>query len=446
MRTGSIAAHVLAAGVLGLALVARRGVGRGETSRKYGGTLEVGTVYATLSALSWDLADWNWKQNHDTGQFYEQLFAADLSKIEAQRRQASVLRRRLAALRRHPRRAGGKLGVEGEPAAHRDQAAQGHHVPGEAGRDGGARADRRRRRLQLQPPGQQPEEDRRPTSTTSTRSRRPTSTRSCSHFKEFNAEWDYRFGWGYYSGIMPKEVADAGAGNWKNVNGTGPFMLTDFVQGNSNTYAKNPIYWDKEKIDGGEYKLPVRRQARLPHHQGRGDLRHRAAHRQARHAGDHPLAERRAAEEERAAAASGRSGSTCRARSWRCASTPSRSTTSACAARSTWRSTSRRSSRAYYNGNAELFAYPQHPDYNGYFEPLEAMPDSVKELFDLQPGQGQEAAGRGRLSQRLHLQGAGLLLQSRPHGSAAAGRRLSGEGRRQDRDPAHGVRARSSRP
>ncbi|HBD38445.1 MAG TPA: ABC transporter substrate-binding protein, partial [Cupriavidus sp.] len=30
-------------------------------------------------------------------------------------------------------------------------------------------------------------------------------------FKEFNAEWDYRFGWGYYSGIMPKEVATAGA-------------------------------------------------------------------------------------------------------------------------------------------------------------------------------------------------------------------------------------------
>jgi peptide/nickel transport system substrate-binding protein len=26
---------------------------------------------------------------------------------------------------------------------------------------------------------------------------------------------------------------------------------------------------------------------------------------------------------------------------------------------------------SYYNGNAELFAYPQHPDYLGYFEPLE---------------------------------------------------------------------------
>ena len=75
-------------------------------------------------------------------------------------------------------------------------------------------------------------------------------------FKEFNAEWDYRFGWGYYSGVMPKEVADAGAGNWKNANGTGPFMLSDHVQGNSNTYAKNPQYWDKEKIGGVEYKIP----------------------------------------------------------------------------------------------------------------------------------------------------------------------------------------------
>ena len=37
---------------------------------QYGGTLEVGTVYITLSALSWDPADFNWKHNHDTGQFY----------------------------------------------------------------------------------------------------------------------------------------------------------------------------------------------------------------------------------------------------------------------------------------------------------------------------------------------------------------------------------------
>ena len=41
--------------------------------------------------------------------------------------------------------------------------------------------------------------------------------------------------------------------------------------------------------------------------------------------------------------------------------------------------------KEYYGGNAELFAYPQHPDYLGYFEPLEAMPDSIKELFTYNP-------------------------------------------------------------
>src|SRR5215831_18821470 len=45
---------------------------------QYGGTIEVATMFATLSALSWDPHDWNWKLNHDTGQFYEQLIAGNL--------------------------------------------------------------------------------------------------------------------------------------------------------------------------------------------------------------------------------------------------------------------------------------------------------------------------------------------------------------------------------
>ena len=66
---------------LALTVALAGGATAGETEKpQYGGTLEIGTVYVTLSALSWDLADWNWKQNHDSGQFYEQLFAADLTK------------------------------------------------------------------------------------------------------------------------------------------------------------------------------------------------------------------------------------------------------------------------------------------------------------------------------------------------------------------------------
>src|SRR5688572_5844344 len=44
---------------------------------RYGGTLDVGTVHVTISALSWDPGDWPWKFNHDAGQVYETLLAAD---------------------------------------------------------------------------------------------------------------------------------------------------------------------------------------------------------------------------------------------------------------------------------------------------------------------------------------------------------------------------------
>ena len=67
----------LLAGVFGLALAT---TAEAAEEPRYGGGLEIGTVYITLSPLSWDPHDWNWKLNHDTGQFYEQLFAADLSK------------------------------------------------------------------------------------------------------------------------------------------------------------------------------------------------------------------------------------------------------------------------------------------------------------------------------------------------------------------------------
>jgi peptide/nickel transport system substrate-binding protein len=47
---------------------------------QYGGTLNIGMVYVTLSPLTWDPADWAWKFGQDTGLMYEQLFAADLNK------------------------------------------------------------------------------------------------------------------------------------------------------------------------------------------------------------------------------------------------------------------------------------------------------------------------------------------------------------------------------
>jgi peptide/nickel transport system substrate-binding protein len=44
--------------------------------------------------------------------------------------------------------------------------------------------------------------------------------------------------------VAPEAVKQFGdLGDWKNAIGTGPFMLTDFVQGSSLTYVKNPNYW-----------------------------------------------------------------------------------------------------------------------------------------------------------------------------------------------------------
>ena len=67
-----------------------------------------------------------------------------------------------------------------------------------------ARAGRRRRRVQPTTASTRARRRSPAISIMSTRSRPPTSTRSSSHFKNYNAEWDYRFGWGYYSGDHPE--------------------------------------------------------------------------------------------------------------------------------------------------------------------------------------------------------------------------------------------------
>jgi peptide/nickel transport system substrate-binding protein len=78
------------------------------------------------------------------------------------------------------------------------------------------------------------------------------------HMKEWCADWAYRMGWGYYDAVQApeQEKAPGGAAKWQNACGTGPYMLTDYKEGHSQTYTKNPKYWDSELIEGKKYKLP----------------------------------------------------------------------------------------------------------------------------------------------------------------------------------------------
>ena len=49
--------------------------------------------------------------------------------------------------------------------------------------------------------------------------------------------------------ILPREVIEqyGDYNDWRNVVGTGPFMLTDHVEGTSWTYVKNPDYWGHDE-------------------------------------------------------------------------------------------------------------------------------------------------------------------------------------------------------
>ena len=45
--------------------------------------------------------------------------------------------------------------------------------------------------------------------------------------------------------MYPPDVIEqhGDAKDWRNLVGTGPFMLTDYVEGSSLTFEKNPNYW-----------------------------------------------------------------------------------------------------------------------------------------------------------------------------------------------------------
>jgi peptide/nickel transport system substrate-binding protein len=76
---------------------------------------------------------------------------------------------------------------------------------------------------------------------------------------EWCADWHYRMGWGYYDAIQApeQEKAPGGPKQWQNLTGTGPYMLTEYKEGHDQTYSRNPNYWGYETIDGKKYHLPL---------------------------------------------------------------------------------------------------------------------------------------------------------------------------------------------
>ena len=350
---------------------------------QYGGTLNIALVYWTLSPLSWDPGDWAWKFGQDTGMVYEQLFAADLSKAKSH---------------------GGKYDFVADSWLPSD-AIRGELAESWKTLDNPFRVEVKLRKGVMFPdkPGVMKARELVADDVVYSFYRLDKSPKKVAGyydhvdkveavdkhtvlftFKNYNAEWDYRFGWGYYSGIVPKEVSDAGAGNWKNVNGTGPFQISDYVQGNAVTFAKNAGYWDKETIGGQANKLPYVDKIVY-----------------------------RTIKDEAATYAALRTGKLDVVESVRWSAVDELKKNAPALKWKKWVDAGgtfmalrtdvkpfddirvRRALniavnkdeivKQYYAGNAVLFGYPMHPDYVGYYETLDQMTLSAQELFVYNP-------------------------------------------------------------
>jgi len=362
-----------------------------DETPQYGGDLNVITVYRTLSALSWDPADWVWKQNHDTGMVREQLIGADLKKsiksggsypfVSDAYLPTDALRGELAKSWEFEDRP-----EEGLVLVFKlRQGVMFQELPGVMkAREMDAEDVVFSYNLVNDSP--------KLIATYFDHIKKVVAVDKYTvefHFNEFFAEWAYRFGYGYYSAIVPRETANVDRKNWKNVVGTGPFRITDYIRGNSQIYAKNENYWGTDEINGKDYKIPFV-----------DNLKYRiimdeATSYTALRTGKVDILEGvrwividHLKETTPELTWSKRLAETGTFIAFRLDQEPFNDV---------------RVRRAlnlavnqqeivdlYYGGHAELFAYPQHPTYGNYFQPLNKMPESIQELYSYNPERAKE--------------------------------------------------------
>lgn len=393
--------------VLAAALAAGTAFAQGAAKPQYGGTLSIGTIYLTVAPLSFDSADWTWKFNHDAGLTYESLFAADLSKAKRNGGPydftidaflpTDAVRGELAEswkMLDNPRRLEVKL-------------RKGVMFPAKAGvmeaRELTAqdvvysynRYDQSAKKI----PNYFDHIDKVEATDAST---------VVFTFKNYHAEWDYRFGWGYYSSIVPKEVVDAGAKDWRKANGTGPFLLSNYVQGNTSTFTKNPNYWDSETIGGQKYKLPFADTINYRF------IRDESTYMTALRTGRLDILEvvRWTAVDELKKSAP--------QLQWNRYLAPNGNVLALRVDTKPFDDIRVRRAlnmaidreqivKSYFGGNAELLAYPMHPAYGAYYEPLSSMPDAVKALFSYRPDEAKKL-----LAEAGHAKGFSFTVQTHP--------------------------------
>lgn len=355
---------------------------------KYGGTLEIINYYPTLNALSWDPGDYVWKMNHDAGTIYELLFVGDLSQST---------------------RLGGKYPFQADAWLPSD-AIKGELAESWEIKDDPLRVEIKMRKGVMFPAKEGVMAARELVAQDVVYSFERTSTTPRKvpgyfdyidrveakddhtvvfYFNQFNSEWDYRFGYGYYAQIYPREVVEKGIADWRNANGTGPFNIANYVQGNAATYKKNPDYWGKAEIDGKSYQLPfldafVYRAVKDESTQhsllrtGKIDI-----HENIRWSAVEEL--KKSAPELQWMRSLMFTGYLLTLRN------DVKPFDDVRVRRAMNMAVNKQEIvDALYEGNAEMLAFPLHPDHTGYYVPLKDMPESVQELFAYNPEKAKQ--------------------------------------------------------
>ncbi|MEW6184177.1 MAG: ABC transporter substrate-binding protein [Thermodesulfobacteriota bacterium] len=221
---------------------------------QYGGTV---TFSRALNPIAWDKAEWAWKHANDTGFFMEHLLAGDLQKGPRGTNQFSfhntswippeVTRGELLEsweVKKTPMQIILRLrkGImwQEKPGIMKARELTAEDIVYNINRQKNAR---KAIPLYLDFVGKM---------------ETPDKYTVVINMTEWCVDWFYRIGWGYYDAIQApeQEKAPGGPNKWENSTGTGPFMITEYKDGHSQIYTKNPNYWDSEIINGKKYKLP----------------------------------------------------------------------------------------------------------------------------------------------------------------------------------------------
>ncbi len=354
---------------------------------QYGGALSVANVYYTISPLTFDSADMAWKMNQDTGLVYEQLFVADLSKAKAKGGKYPFISDSFLP----PDSLKGELAEKWElkqnPWRLEVQLRKGIMWPAKPGVMAARELTADDVVYSFDRVNKSPKKI--PTYWDHVSRIEVTGKHAFTmHFSSYNAEWDYRWGWGYYSAIVPKEVMDTGAKDWKNVNGTGPYALSNYVQGNQMTFTKNPAYWDSETIGGQAYKLPFADTITYRY------IKDESTALTALRTGKLDIMEsvRWSAVDELKKSAP--------KLQWNKFISNNGSYITLRMDQKPFDDVRVRRAlnlainkpeiiKTYYGGNAEMLGFPMHSSWAGYYEPLNEMPESVRELYTYNPSKAK---------------------------------------------------------